>query len=350
MRQRKGGLEGQGGAIIQETKLRLKRKFWARATIRWRTSAQARQRKRRVPRSLAHISHSLDRAASLHHITHEASPVPSPTSSSLPNVICARSTQRVVGDFSTPNSLVITKLPSSSLTASGDRASPPTYIQSGEMFPNDSGIPLSSLNPTRELGIPHAPLSGHIAIDDKATLAQMAGLVSAPPNTMADGQEPSFLCPSVPIWQDEELADLDVAFSQVEGSPRSTPDQQASVLRCPPPPLGTNFIPYSHCLPHLPGELDPIIDHVAVASLFEAGVTSSQQCQPSAPPLDEIGAEPSAPLMEDGLEEGSATSHPETVNSQAIVLGLSDVSAQDCMTDSAATLSSIHSNEYPRVQ
>jgi hypothetical protein len=123
--------------------------------------------------------------------------------------------------------------------------------------------------------------AGHVAIDDKSLLAQMAHLASAPPN--ADEGGSSVLVISAPDWHDEELERV-IDDSLPHGQPNTSSFFPAPPAkdRMPTP----NFYEY-------PYSFEEDADSLAL----EPSAPPFEQHTPSAPPLEDAEIVPSAPPL-----------------------------------------------------
>jgi hypothetical protein len=127
-------------------------------------------------------------------------------------------------------------------------------------------------------------------MDDKAVIAQMANLASAPPTESMSG-DINNLQASVPVWQDEELEDFPRAScsSTAEGSRPYRPSP------FPPPPAQFKYDASTFPDYDVPFDVD------------------MDTMEPSAPPFEEDGSPPdlmpsAPPLQEFQLDEGEDAS------------------------------------------
>ena len=129
-------------------------------------------------------------------------------------------------------------------------------------------------------------------MDDKAVIAQMVNLASAPPVDHVDAEAPgpSEAQISVPIWQDEELEDFSQRPSSSECDPWPPHHSPASPFPPPPPKEHTtayNFYEYDY--PY--DDLGAIVEHDVGPSAppFEESCSNVPvfDIVPSAPPLAE---------------------------------------------------------------
>lgn len=320
--------------ITLEQKMKTKQKLWARATARWKAHARQSARQRRGgKRTSSHMSQiQNDSTTSLDHTRSRAAT----SRSSLHSNDFSRSSldsthDRSSQEGSRPGSL--SRNPNASHSASSSQSSnrsssppayrhgtqiPPIILSSSPSSPDDpSGLTTrSAQNRSRRpshtsLGSPIStsklstdsnsqllsatPLHAHVATDDKALLARLADLASAPPeDSSPDGRPHDEPHVCVPEWQDEELDDF-----ALHGS---APHQAAGTSLFPPPPSKERLAAaesYQYSL-----------------QLEEDMETTEPEPEPSAPPFEEgsgpptLGGDnqlvPSAPpLLEDddsGLE------------------------------------------------
>ncbi|KAH8835596.1 hypothetical protein DL96DRAFT_1574863 [Flagelloscypha sp. PMI_526] len=142
-----------------------------------------------------------------------------------------------------------------------------------------------------------SPASGHIATDDKAALAQLAAMASAP-TVSGHGQDAS----SAPEWDDDQYESIYAGPSSAHGEriPLSPPPQPASFLPSPPEK------PHSF--------EDPLSDEAYEIDTFNVVPLHLEDnvLQPSAPPFEEHLSPSAPPAIDlDGFEEGEERlSHP----------------------------------------
>ncbi|KAF9225575.1 hypothetical protein BS17DRAFT_778777 [Gyrodon lividus] len=300
-----------------EKDARGKMRIWAKATARWK----------------ANIRHSARRRRKRHIISSKLSRSPSPALSDSQEVSAdvpfAASPRRWFTGEEADSARFETMLPNDDNTPTIAEQSPVEPIPI--TFPRTSSPPAyrspvmqrpphcqaaSDLNATRsrhssllfeqvnypvtmeDEPIPYMPpSSGHVATDDKAHLARIQQLASAPPEMVGKACANTMRAVSAPEWHEalDELDDL-----VVESGVISAPAFPFHDFALPPsfPPLPTKGdVPSGYFDANLfcYGEDDGIpvlgLDAGPSASLFDA--------HPSAPPIGDLDLDPSAPSLED---------------------------------------------------
>ncbi|RXW19123.1 hypothetical protein EST38_g6730 [Candolleomyces aberdarensis] len=306
-------------AILE--KERANQKLWARATARWRANVRL---KRRGKRS-SQMSHARRSSISLDSprdgLTSGRSS-PSPSGSSPPSRSVSRraSSSSLRQESSAESSSAqqqqdTSTIPTISLSPPPPHSSPPAYQQkalqadlsSEGLFPNDDPASTSHLICSRRPShssflsnseggsgaIPSIP-SAHVATDDKAVLARLADLASAPEEDEGSSPQPQV---SAPEWRDDEMEDF-IAREACGGESDDFANQSTSTPSpFPPPPsksslLSPKFYDYPYAFEDMEIEnLEPELGPSAPP--FEE--------TPSAPLVDEhgLGLVPSAPPMLD---------------------------------------------------
>lgn len=286
----------------REKDARGKVRIWAKATARWKSNIRQSARRRRK--------------------RHFVSPTPdrplSPTLSDLPQLsLVAPSPSRrgsITSDAPDPSRTTTDSPlddnlvePPAVLHDPPRSASPPTYGTSFSHPPPSSALRSSNSTPspvgpssTQSSNQPSViddgllryipPSDGHVATDDKSRLAHIQELASSPP-MMVDMESASTIqAVSAPGWHEveDDLEDLCIDLSQVPTSLRDL----GLPPSFPPPPSEANV--------HLPfGYLDDRPLRYGGADISISPSTRlSLGPSPSAPPLDDLGLEPSAPSLE----------------------------------------------------
>ncbi|KAG2022827.1 hypothetical protein CC2G_000547 [Coprinopsis cinerea AmutBmut pab1-1] len=297
--------------IQVERENKAKQKLWARATARWRANARHSARLRRGKRVSSSLrgrqsTASFDDDDSRYYTTttsDESTPSHTPSHSRSPSRSSTPSFhQKSEGSNSAPSSPIDSAptIPTIELSAPDPSASPPAYQQKSDSSQqgSSSGLhthscsastssPWQSRRPSGSSLVPPSPngddagesqspalTTAHVATDDKAVLARLAELASAPPSTSDESApEPQV---SVPEWRDEELEDFvsDDQDSRAVTSPTSP---------FPPPPpkaqlMEPNFYDYPYS--------------------FEEMTSMEPEYGPSAPPFE---ATSSAPMVDENM-------------------------------------------------
>lgn len=243
----------------------LSERMWVRASARWKASAKQAARRRRGPRISA-ISRkalsTLDRELNRHSSSSLIPPRPSTPTEDIesPN-----------GDTHATEPDIVS--PSSRLSSSS-RLSPPAYVRrpsAASSHTSDSEISLADeLLPNPDY---ISSAAAHVATDDKAVLARLEELASAPPSTEQLAELQAEESSSAPVLYEDSVEDLTMPL-----------EYSSSNLLPPPPSTKGSSLDYS----------SPFDDEFAPepsAPPFEAN--------PSAPPMELV---PSAPSF-DGEEE-----------------------------------------------
>ena len=237
--------------------------LWARATARWKANARYVARQRRGKRGI---------------VVRASQPVD--TSSDPLEETATRETALQQGQDDG-------ELPSAEVEASSPERVP-SPESSGPVLPpayqcrsSNSSLDAIGTSPTpsSDQSLPLYHLVAHLAIDDKAVLAQMVDLVSAPP-----ADEPVASGVSAPAWPEEEE---EFAYSDSEPIPSS------SFLPAPPSKakMASNFLDHHYLYDDVEPDLGP------PAPPFEEALDLPP---PSAPPaLFDSELDASAPSWED---------------------------------------------------
>ncbi|KAF8079007.1 hypothetical protein FPV67DRAFT_1467132 [Lyophyllum atratum] len=314
--------EARESMLALEKEVKVKQKIWAKATARWKANAKytARQRRGKRIASTTRIGSPHSSRASLDRNDHSqptphistSSPTPSPTltrRSSLESLYTHVPAEEATASAPSSPQEVHSDCITSTPLSSGPPL-PPAYhlrISVPEIrISSEDGVGdgQSASLPLSPHGSPYASSSNyrssdprdtsydrdfhaqpihaaHVATDDKALLARLADLASAPPDGVNPSQADSavfHVC--VPMWQDEELEDFrdgpgDLANCSLPPSRHSSRSSSPAPIFPPPPSKGkmaaTSFYDYPYSFEDLSAELDP---------------------GPSAPPFEE---EPSYP-------------------------------------------------------
>lgn len=218
----KANLEDPSEDGEREIEARGKNRLWARASARWKANIRQSARRRRNRRH-GFSSGRLSRSQSPTLLDpHEASPRPSSIVLSRRHSIAPVSEDNDFHVVAVENSPTPTRPPSTSPDPSCSHtvSSPPAYIFPALHMPPEieeaSHITSGDTTPRRrpllfppvpeDDEIPYHPsYAGHVAIDDKAHLARMAELASAPPPVIEDNIRGSVspICESAPEWHDD---------------------------------------------------------------------------------------------------------------------------------------------------
>ena len=316
--------EADAREMLVEKEIKAKQKIWAKATARWRSNARFSARQRRGRRLSARLSISNHSSASLDNSrTCLAEPPPSP-----PPGVSPRSSTASLNDIQPSEDTPISPPSSSSREdvsaphGPQARISPPAYhhhgqisslmlsqgdASSAEFTPSTASGKERSIQHTQtptypaldDLSQSSLPLSlhaAHVATDDKAMLARLAELASAPPEEES-GPIPQT---AVPEWNDDDVEDI--ASHLLTPSPTQFP--YSSMF--PPPPskerlaAAEQLYDYSYAF----AEVAPLdLEAGPSAPPFEEGSSPPQEeLIPSAPPLFDddrhSDAEPSAPPLD----------------------------------------------------
>ncbi|TFY64292.1 hypothetical protein EVJ58_g2717 [Rhodofomes roseus] len=338
--ERRGRKKGEDEDSIEEGLQRMKsqQRSWARASARWKANVRqaARRRRKHTPATTKDVDTCslVDRPAHSSTISLRSSASQSSFSHSLTDA--ASSGRRDSYDHSSsapqetryPTNRPPAYLPelSNAPIAPSRPSSSAALASSSRPAYTKSGLPLDCVPRLRAADgddIPPAdPFNaGHIATDDKAALARMASLASAPPSVSGsrseEAGEPSTLLAFVPVLEDEfepippelRITDCDDnvgMYADISGRRDAPSPDPSSHL----PASGTQTPPYSRRL------AAPTFYEYPVS--FEEDVLSAEpEAGPSAPPFDpgdtlaasappmdldctmDLGALPSAPPMDD---------------------------------------------------
>lgn len=320
---RKAKVEGPSEGWNMEKEAR----GWAKASARWRANIRHSARRRKNRRHAVSTGR-LSRPQSP--ILTEAREVSLPPSS-LPSSrrhsvasICedlhAAVTPHSPENSSTPTEPVLSPV----LSIPRMISSPPAY-----MFPapqtEDCPQGTSHVNPGEDMScresillgrpdfpsapkgdVPYQPnYTGHVAIDDKAHLARLAGLASAPPpaNEGSTGESSLAVHESAPEWHDVDLEELH-SHSDTIATPLTSPFD-IGISGFPTPPsksvVSSRYFDGHSYLEDI-STLDPII--LPSMPPYEAGSSALpfEEAYASAPPLldDDQTWESSAPEASDG--------------------------------------------------
>lgn len=287
--------------MMLEKDARVKQKIWARATARWKANARYTARQRRGKRSLGKGTQEESSAVSLQPedpVLPPRAPSPSiPPSSSPSSVDVSRSNSPIPPSH---DNVVSSSVPEPLLPNL-----PPAYhqrsaIQSSPSINNDQTdfVSAGSNTPVQTMEYIHG---AHVATDDKALLARLADLASAPPHSppFTNNGESSIgessMSVSAPVWPEDDLYEYDPndersgpsLGQEIESSP-IIPHIPMQSLPFPPPPEHRIIKTYDYSLEDIEPEFEPS------APPFQE--------YPNAPPLDEeihLYATPSAPPLRD---------------------------------------------------
>ncbi|KAF8665330.1 hypothetical protein AX16_000349 [Volvariella volvacea WC 439] len=347
--------EGREAMLERDDReVRAKQKLWARATARWKANARYTARQRRGRRSIVSRNTNAQNSRVSLEEPHRSS---FEQSSPPPSRPLSRRSSIISEEVPVGAAIIVTPSDDTATTSSQQAipSSPPAYgqrlrVHTTHITP-DSSVDDSSTSPpltathsrrpshvsTRrpsvsamddELAQPTVH-TGHVATDDKALLARLATLASAPPT------EPSGVQSSAPELEDEEYETFgdDIAQTNDTSLNSSQYQQQSrspSPSPLPPPPskgkLPATIYDYSYALEDIL-YLEP--ESELSAPPFEE--------TPSAPPLEDSHVAPSAPPMFDLFPEEESTTITEEFAEAGLgshvdeddVLSLSDSSQAD---------------------
>ncbi|KAG6845378.1 hypothetical protein H0H87_010487 [Tephrocybe sp. NHM501043] len=313
-RRRQDIVEDDRVSMLTEREVKVKQKIWARATARWKANAKYTARQRRGKRiasttrlnsprsSCASLDRVADPQATLAHIPPtSSSPTPSPRSSmesmymgTGEGAVTALSPEEQVDDpldASAPIPIPSPPAyhPQPSTLAHGESG---LYSVHGSCLPLSDAEPSSYHSPSQSNCASHSVHAAHVATDDKALLARMVDLASAPPPDSADSSE-SYVADypiSAPLWQDEVLEDFE------DGS------HQPVTHDLPPPQTSVDPVSPARLFPTPPskGKMADFYDYP-----YTFDILVEPEPGPSAPPFEEgpqhasdmVRLAPSAPSL-----------------------------------------------------
>ncbi|KAF8167407.1 hypothetical protein B0H34DRAFT_15923 [Crassisporium funariophilum] len=355
-------------ALASEKESKVKQKVWARATARWKANVRYTARQRRGKRTtISRLSQANLSSPSLENsrsqLAQSNSSLNSRSSSRRASIVSIP--DRPIADYdsapSSPSEEPTSTQPSPEIQAP---SSPPAYHHRNQVppivvssdclsvdqysgfstpavldrsrRPSHSSIcpptSLTNFSDSRELLTPTPLHAAHVATDDKALLAGLADLASAPPDDgSADTSGASEAHVSAPAWPDE--------MDDLTGDLSTLNDQRPGTLPCPPSPL---FPP------------PPSKERLAAAEFFDYSYafddmpTLDSEAEPSAPPFEESSAPPlendhsqmqhtvmlpSAPPLLDDIDEALLDSLPSAPEwdrtSNLDVSGVESATGQD---------------------
>lgn len=333
--------------LIAEKESRTKQKVWARATARWRENARYTARQRRGKRASVRSRATRSSTSLDNHREGLASGRSSPIRS-VSSAAPSRSVSRRGSTTSFQHDSVMDTSPSPQEDAVPTisvcpppvppHSSPPAYQQkdlksdrsSEALYANDEPTSTSLLIRSRrpshssflatsesESGDISSIPAAHVATDDKAVLARLAELASAPPSDGLSAEELAGEVPQVsaPEWRDEEMEEFIAQEGGAEAADSSTPPTAASASPFPPPPSkgslhAPNFYDYPYAFEEMEivgmePELGPSAPPFEETQSGSLGVEEGDMCLvPSAPPMlddDDLyvnDLSPSAPEMQ----------------------------------------------------
>ncbi|RDB28452.1 hypothetical protein Hypma_015923 [Hypsizygus marmoreus] len=373
----------RGLAEATQKEVRVKQKIWARATARWKANARYSARQRRGKRiasttrmtspqnssisldqppdaqrspQIAALSPPLSRRSSMESLyadpslgdpahtpssphedgrsQHTAPPIPSSHPPPPPRTSPPAYHQRVP----VPQ-IVISSTGSDGDQLTSSPLSPPTRRSSFS-----SRCPSDPTDTATDPELPPQPLhAAHVATDDKALLARMADLASAPPEDATNSSSytnTTVFEVSAPVWEDEELEDFSDHHpydpeSNIPASDQSTSTSSTAPLFPPPPSKGkmaAAFYDYPYAFEDITGEPEPgpsappfeeeesssLPEMVLTASappLSEADAVYYTESYASAPPNDWDDTEAHVTSCEAG--DGNQLPHDEDITSTA---------------------------------
>lgn len=284
----------------REKEARIKQKFWVKSTARWKASIRSSARRRRNRRLQAAkasaiqdddppdtpITHSARTSLASDRPTPEMTYPPSPQPTSSPPAYIQGAAPPPHPHSHTPTSKLPSPIPINHAPAEANPFSSPHDVPHHHPDYTASGSgPYES-----------TPLHYHLATDDKALLARMAALASAPHDA---GGEEMRVQTSAPAWRDDDELELELGALEgpEEAGARSSPSSSSSST-------GT------HSASRTPPSLFPPPGRLAAPAFYayefemDAGPSAPpfEEHGPSAPPVDEA----SAPPMEEGEPSPSA--------------------------------------------
>ncbi|KZT74952.1 hypothetical protein DAEQUDRAFT_807233 [Daedalea quercina L-15889] len=322
-------------------------RLWARASARWKANIRqsARRRRKRNPAAAKDV----DTRSLVEQPTHPSSVSlrTSASQSSFSHSIASTTSSRHRDSYD-PSSSALQETryspsrPPAYLSGPSDAPASPqgtfpstAFASTSRPIYDKAGFPLDGARDTPLPdgdGLPPAdPFdSGHIATDDKATLARMASLASAPPSRSGSGTEevgePSTLLPLVPLLEDEfepippelRITDYDEyvgMYSDVSGCRDAPSPGPFSFLSA----SGTQTPSYSRePSPHPALPAPPTRGRLAAPTFYEYPVSFEEdvlsaepEVGPSAPPFDHGDSlAASAPPMESDYDSMAAVVLP----------------------------------------
>lgn len=327
----KANLEDPSEDGERENEARGKNRLWARASARWKANIRHSARRRRNRRHVFSSGRQSRPQSPILLDPHEASTHASSPVSSRRHSIASVSENVDFHAHPVENSPTPTRPPSTSPDPSSSRSvsSPPAYMFPAlHRYPNIEGCPQEashapSGNPTSRRGsllfghdyppaedddIHYQPsYAGHVAIDDKAHLARMAELASAPPVIQDNPRgSPSPIHESAPEWHDdfEDHPSQPVTVAPSDNSPF-----EVGVLGFPIPPSKSVLSP---------GYFDghSYLDDITALDPILLPSMPPYEARPNAIPFDETLTASAPPISEDDQAfdhwEGSAPEASDT--------------------------------------
>ena len=292
----------------REREIRGKLHIWARASARWKSNIRHSARRRKNRRHAVSAGRLSRPQSPILKQACEASIPPSSRRHSMASTCEDHHTATAISPENSP--VVARPLPSSVPSSPHRVSSPPAYMSSAQQVHpmtedclqvshQNSGGDVSSrksllyglhnLPPAAEDDeIPYQPnYAGHVAIDDKAHLARMAGLASAPPaNEENTDESSSGIHESAPEWHDDPE---ELHFPCTTTTPLTSP---VSMPGFPAPPSKRMFSS-RYFDGHSYLEDITALDPITLPSMppYEAG--------PSAVPFEEVLHASAPPLSDD---------------------------------------------------
>lgn len=312
--QKRRGSDVSEQQALKEQAARVKKKFWALSTARWKAGVRVSARRRmnmRLATAAQTTATKTSSPAMAETISISRSTSPHPTNSNRTSLALDRSSTPIpecipsAGPSLPPAYIQRTAL-SSQAKISGhstsidfpQHAPPPltndeynTHPDYPESIPSgDDPIPYDNSPVSHHLS--HA---AHVATDDKTLLARMADLASAP----QDGHVESTSLPvSAPVWQDEELEEFPHPVP-LPTSSSSTPEASSSSCisdGLPSPPPSHNKSPDFYDYP----QSYDVASEGPEAEPSAPPFVDEHLDGPSAPPVDtDVDLAPSAPPLLD---------------------------------------------------
>ena len=258
--------------------------LWARATARWKANARYTARQRRGKRGIVvRASQAVDSSSA---------------SGDQPEESAAPDTPQQRGQEDGEFPLAEVEAPSPERVPSPESSGPvlPPAYQCSSSDPPLDAIGTCPM-PSSDQSLPLYHRAAHLATDDKAVLAQMVDLVSAPP---AEGPVASGV--SAPAWPDEGEESV---FSDAEAMPSS------SIMPAPPSKakMALNYLDHHYLYDDMEPDLGP------PAPPFEEALDLPLPSEiPSAPPaLFDSELDASAPSWEDDTPDEDTCSFDDSL-------------------------------------
>jgi hypothetical protein len=290
----------------REKEAREKLHGWARASARWKENIRHSARRRKNRRRAAPTGRGSPQSPMLTEAREASLPPPSPSSSRRHSITPICEDFHSTTTHSPENSPTATQpLPTPTPSSPRIISSPPAYIfPASQVRPEDyleeaSHVSSGSGTSRRESllfcrhDFPPAPedneipyqagYDGHVAIDDKAHLARMAGLVSSPPaNEESTGESSLPVHESAPEWHDGLEEELQ-PHPDTAATPVTSP-LKVSIPGFPTPP-SKSLLSSTYFDGHSYLEDIPVLDSMPPYEIGPSALPFEDILHPSAPPL-----------------------------------------------------------------